>query len=80
MVLNNRLEEERNQLAETLVNYRKERQLAAKLETKKLRLEMENSMYKSQSYSKGSSVSSKASLMTNTDDTSSLFVENLKNR
>lgn len=73
-VLNQRLENERREHAETQISYRKERQRAAKLETKLLRLEMEINMFKSQSYSKSSS-----KLSVNSYSEDSLNVESVKN-
>lgn len=54
-VLNNRLESERDQHDETHNALRKERQKAARFETRMLRMEMENKMLNSQVYSKTSS-------------------------
>lgn len=56
-VLNNRLDEERNSHAYTQINYKKERQKAAKFEVKLSRIELENTLNYSQNHSYTKSLS-----------------------
>lgn len=81
-VLNNRLEEERNTHAYTQINFKKERQKAAKLEMKLSRAELENTLNLNQNHSYYKSASKLTSRQS--DDTLShcsqnLTIEKLKN-
>lgn len=78
-VLNGRLKDERDAHSTTQISYKKERQKAAKLETKISRMELENSMNSSVTHSYSKSLSKNASPHGSFEGSSVLTYEKLKN-